>query len=391
MQTAVESEPARPAVLKSLSNESVHISREVSVVSSRAPTPSVIRSPVNELVPGVVSVKGPGAQFNRWNSRMSDKSWKQSRGISSQARQASQDTRLLDSNYESMRALADFLMTREPPPNNFMSFPSDDEESIHQLKRTAFRLFGKHKKRVKSPRLMQLPDSAVAAHTRSGARHIAISIPMQHDYTQGPLGSQAPSNPLRSHPTARPDSRGAVTVLKTVAEVRESASRYPTSDQQSHRAPVVSIRPTNSPLFPLQAGSRRVDPARIMSACRPDAMLQQRQPAAEPAPLIKSDSQRSRRSYIAVSPSQGTDPRHSNGTAYSQMSFTMTPRELSRQVSSASTAPSAPLISALQLTLPPRSSSISKFPNAQQQELDRSSKVAHEKAETQPPISPTIK
>ncbi|KAG4429074.1 hypothetical protein IFR05_015441 [Cadophora sp. M221] len=388
MQTSVRSEAPRPADIKSFSDESVHISKEVSVVSSRAPTPSNIPLIINEHVPsefapGITSVTAaPGAQLNRWNSKVSDMSWRHSRRTSLQAPRASQDAALLNSNRESMKALSDFLMTREPPPNNFMSIPSDDEKSLTTLKRTAFRLFGKQKKTAtKPPRLLQLPDSAVSAQTRSGARHIAISIPMEHDHLSIPIHLQPP-NPLRSHPLTKID-RGAVTVLKSVAE---RPSRDGTQDIGTGR---------QSPGTRPQAETRSLDATMIMSAYHPDSDATPRQSRVEQGPT-KYDPQRSQRSYIAVSPMevnqldcQAPDLRHSGGTIYSQMSFASTPMGHSRNISSVSTAPSATLITSLKLDLPPRTSSISKVPKAIQKELAIASKLANEKAIEEPQLSPT--
>ncbi|KAH7418016.1 hypothetical protein BKA64DRAFT_185837 [Cadophora sp. MPI-SDFR-AT-0126] len=394
MQTSVRSEAPRPADVKSLSDESVQVSREVSVVSTRAPTPSIIPAVINEYVPaefapGITSVTAQGAQLNRWNSRISDRSWRNSRRTSSQAPQISQDASMLHSNRESMKALSDFLMTRDPPPNNFMSIPSDDEESLSPLKKTAFRFFGKQKKSAKTPRLMQLPDSAVAAQTRSGARHIAISIPMEHDHSRAPTPVHPP-NPLRSHPPMNID-RSAVTVLKSVAEVRESASTNFRPETRSRDSAVENGYRPQSAGARSQKEKNGIDTTRIMSAYHPDSVSDKRQARVEPSPARYD--QRPQRSYIAVSPthhqdSQRVDLRHSGGTIYSQMSFASTGMGHSRNISSVSTAPSATLISSLKLDLPPRTSSISKVPVSIQKELAIASMLA-EKAAEEAPASPT--
>ncbi|KAH9224801.1 hypothetical protein DL95DRAFT_517006 [Leptodontidium sp. 2 PMI_412] len=391
MQTSVRSEAPRPADIKYFSDESVRVSREVSVVSTRAPTPSNIPLIINENVPsefapGITSVTAPGTHLNRWNSKVSDMSWRHSRRTSSQAPRASQDAALLNSNRESMKALSDFLMTREPPPNNFMSIPSDDEKSLTTLKRTTFSLFGKQKKTAtKSPKLLRLPDSAVSAQTRSGARHIAISIPMEHDHPWGPAFLQPP-NPLRSHPLTKID-RGAVTVLKSVAEG--------TPEKQSGDGTQSIGTGRQSPGLRSQGETRSLDATMIMSAYHPDSDVTPRQSRFEQRP-IKYEPQRSQRSYVAVSPmemnhpdSQALDLRHSGGTICSQMSFPSTGMEHSRNISSVSTAPSATLITSWKLDLPPRTSSISKVPKAIQNELAIASKLANEKSIEEPQLFPT--
>jgi len=394
MQTSVRSEAPRPADIKSLSDESVRVSREVSVVSSRAPTPSIIPAVINEYVPaeftpGITSVTAQGPQLNRWNSRISDRSWRYSRGTSLQAPRISQDADMLHDNRESMKALSDFLMTREPPPNNFMSIPSDDEKSLSSLKKTAFRFFGKQKKSAKAPRFMQLPDSAVAAQTRSGARHIAISIPMEHDHSRAPTPVHPP-NPLRSHPPTKVD-RSAVTVLKSVAEVRESASASLRPERRSRDGIADSECWPQRPDTRTHGGMNDIDATRIMSAYHPDLISNTRQSRVDPSPV--KYAQRPQRSYIAVSPthhqdSQRADLRHSGGTIYSQMSFASTGMGHSRNISSVSTAPSATLITSLKLDLPPRTSSISKVPKAIQRELAMASMLANEKLAEEAPASP---
>ncbi|KAH7336118.1 hypothetical protein BKA65DRAFT_28137 [Rhexocercosporidium sp. MPI-PUGE-AT-0058] len=391
MQTSVRSEALRPADLKAFSDESVHISREVSIVSSRAPTPSNIPSTINghvptEFAPGIASATGPGSQLNRWNSKVSDMSRRYSRRTSSLAPRTSQDAALLNSNRESMKALSDFLMTREPPPNNFMSIPSDDEKSLTSLKRSAFNFFGKQRKKTtKQPRLMQLPDSAVAAQTRSGARHIAISIPMEHNQSRGPNSLQPP-NPLRSHPPTKPD-RGAITVLKSVAEggpdrqskdgIRDGGDGRRNAESRSN------------------GGTRSLDASVIMNAYHLDEDESPRQSRVAQHPM-SHDPQRSQKSYVAVSPtelnqldSQLPDLRNSGGTMYSQMSFASTRMGHSRNISSISTAPSATVFTSLQLDLPPRTSSIPKVSKALQKELAIASNLANERAAEGPRASPT--
>ncbi|KAL2069144.1 hypothetical protein VTL71DRAFT_15482 [Oculimacula yallundae] len=388
MQTSVRSDAPRPADITSLSDEFVRVSREVSIVSSRAPTPSVLPSIIKEHVPsefgpGITPATGSGNQLNRWNSKVSDASWRYSRRTSWQLPRVSQDAALLHSNRESMKALSDFLMTREPPPNNFMSIPSDDEKSPSSLKKRASRLFGKSKKKSKAPRLMQLPDSAVAAQTRSGARHIAISIPMENIRPQS-LPAYQPPNPLRSHPPTKLDRGGAVTVLKPVAEaIPEKPSKDATLDDGIDRQIPGSLS---------QGEIRNLDAEMVVKAYQIDSGLS---PREEQRPK-KHDPQRSQRSYVAVSPMdldqlnrQRPELRMSDGTIYSQMSMASTDMGHSRNISSVSTVPSATLISALKLDLPPRTSSIDKVPTAIQKELPIASKLASDKETEKSRASPS--
>jgi hypothetical protein len=306
-------------------------------------------------------------------------------------RQSSQDPSMLESNRDSMKALADFLMTKEPPPNNFMSMASDDEMSILPVKKSAFKIFGRQKsKKAKAPKLMQLPDSAVAAKTIEGARHIAISIPIEHDHLDG-TPSEPPSRP-HSAPrlqSERPD-RGAVTVLKPVVEVRESGSSYlPTesgsdnrNENRDSRAESV-ITPAAELLGP--------ETTRTLENYYTQLNHQQRRArAAEAKAAIKSEP-RTHSSYVVVPPvdlvrqdSQRSDPRHSGGTVYSTASMTTAPGH-SRGVSSVSTAPSSSGPSGVRIDLPPRISSMSKIPLSLEAELAQAHKLATERAAKEDP------
>ncbi|PBP19230.1 hypothetical protein BUE80_DR009849 [Diplocarpon rosae] len=387
MHTSVASEANPLKDLASLSNESVHISTEVSVVSSRAPTTSIPGPMNNEHGPAdftSAAVTGSGT-LNRRDSRLSDTSWRHSRGPSAQSRRGFQSATVLESNRESVRALSEFLMTREPPPNHFMSIPSDDEKSAVSLKRGAIKLFGKQRKKAKAPRFMQLPDSAVAARTRSGARHIAISIPTEHDWPEGKTSSRAP-NPLRSHPSQESpvETGGTVTVLKPVTEARESASHLANHARSS-------IRPVNSELTP--SGSVSNHPPvnfgpdfNIPSAFNPD-LTSSIHLGGEPSPTPRYNPQRSQNSYVTVCPieierqdSQRSEQRNSVGTVLSQVSY-VNDGHL-RGISSVSTTPNATLVPGMKLGLPPRRSSISKVPKYthEHEGLAHASDLADEKA-----------
>ena len=92
-----------------------------------------------------------------------------------------------------------------------MSIPESDGGSLHSIKRSAFQLFGRQRsKKSKTPntKLLRLPDSAVSAKTKCGSRYIAISIPLEYDFPEGPpRQSQLPQETAKSstkfqHPSA---------------------------------------------------------------------------------------------------------------------------------------------------------------------------------------------
>ncbi|KAF8859380.1 hypothetical protein BDZ45DRAFT_782765 [Acephala macrosclerotiorum] len=421
MQSSVRSEPPHLGdILRAFSNDSVHINKEVSITSSRVPTPiqkaSISSMPPIHIRPQTARVSsmpygGSAAPVSRWNSMSkSEKSslFQFQMRPGTGRRPSSVDPDLLESNRESMKALSDFLMTREPPPNNWMSIQSsDDDKSLHSLKRSAYNLFGKgKKKKSKTPRLMRLPDSAVAARTREGARHIAISIPIEHDHME-PTRPRTPMAAIRqqrrSGDRERTD-RTVVHVMKPVTESRESVSSYLTSPPRSRNGPVVVEPVQKSPINPL--------------AFHPPGDFRPQSPTLgqnagtylnyKPEPRIEprnANPKTPHKSYVAVSPtavqrqdSKPSDQRHSGGTLYSAISTAATPHAgHSRQESSVSTAPSAiatgatgaTIMPSLKLNLPLRNSSISKLPKSIQEELAQSSKLANEKAALEPPNSPT--
>ncbi|KAI6713665.1 hypothetical protein JHW43_003791 [Diplocarpon mali] len=383
MLTSAASEATRLKNLRSLSNESVHVSREVSVVASRAPTLSNLQPTINENAPaGSTSAAATGSEtLDQRNSILSDKSWIHSRGPSAQSRRRSRAPTMPESNRDSTRELSDFLMTREPPPNNFMSIPSDDEKSQISLRRGAIKLFRKRRKNAKAQRFMQLPDSAVAAWTRSGARHIAISIPMEHDWPEGTGPSRTP-NPLRSHPPQKSpvETGGTVTVLKPVKELWDSAS-YLAKDPRISIGPVDSEISPSSPDFTPTTVNFGPD-FNILSAFNPE--LTSSRPRGDSSPAIGSEPQRSQNHYAGVGPveiprqdSQRSEQRHSVGTVLSQVSL-VTDRNL-RQVGSVSTPPGATRVPGMKLGLPPRRSSISKVPKHPQREHAHACSLVNEK------------
>lgn len=343
--------------------------------------------------PGPTTVATAETPLGRWNSMKTSNSNRYSARYSRGSIQAPQDENTYDGNRQSMKALAEFLNTREPPPTNWVSRLSDDEKSLNSLKKSAFRLFKKSKsKKEKPPRFLQLPDSAVAAKTRNGARHIAISIPIEHDHIEpakkpAPLVQEQQQDPSLQIPStnAQPD-RSSVTILKPVVELRESGSSYLGSVAKSKKSE------TELAQVPLGARGKspelHVDTNYITKDYFTGLETKQKFPAGESPPL---DSARSPTTYTAVSPviRQGSpsDPRHSGGTAYSTTSLG-TWGGHSRGPSSVSTAPSATLISSLKLDLPPRKSSMSKGLQTTKAELIQTSKLINEVHQDGDPLHP---
>ncbi|KUJ23531.1 uncharacterized protein LY89DRAFT_663947 [Mollisia scopiformis] len=412
MQSSVRSEP--PPHLgdlpRTFSNDSVHISKEVSVTSSRVPTPPVQRSMYSPMPPSLVqrpasAISRPfsisAGQVTRWNSmsKNSEKSSLFQMRTEMGRRRSSVDPDLLESNRESMKALSDFLMTREPPPTNWVSAQSsDDDKSLNSFKRSAYKLFGKSKKKKKSKqqKLLRLPDSAVAARTSRGARHIAISIPLVHDHMEF-VRSDTPTPETRMGKRERTD-RAAVHVLKPLHELRESGSIHITSPPRSSNGPVIVI-----PEFSINPlASHPPDEALRQSPTLGGTYLNYRpQPRIEPSNAPKHDPKRPSKSYVAVSPTamqradsqRSADPRHSGGTVYSTISIATPNVGHSRQVSSVSTAPSATatsiaIIPGLKLDLPPRNSSMSKIAKPIQAELAQSSNTNDLPSPPNSPLKP---
>ncbi|KAI1339310.1 hypothetical protein F5Y15DRAFT_383926 [Xylariaceae sp. FL0016] len=146
------------------------------------------------------------------------------------------------------------LLNQPPPPGNHMSIPDQISSSSEDDKWKKFKI-KVLRKRPKShkhrPPTIKLPDSAVAARTTGGHRHIAISIPLEHSHMAPLENSQYPVyesmtadfqreiesrlGALRNSIPGRPTG-----VLKPVAEDQESTS----SISLSPRAPPYVDRTT---------------------------------------------------------------------------------------------------------------------------------------------------
>jgi hypothetical protein len=183
--------------------------------------------------------------------------------------------------------LIEFLRNKTPPPDNYMSIP-DQYEHNADGKFSKIKLFRRRSKSSVSslPRQIRLPDSAVAGTTTGGYRHIAISIPIQYSHVGPDTKSQYPvsqptgylsemgasSAPVRTFS----NERGVVTVLRTVAEDRESlSSSTGNNSSRTQLRPPVSVKPLNPPLSPPQSPeSREGDSSKDYFSLLPDSKPQ---------------------------------------------------------------------------------------------------------------------
>ncbi|PMD27789.1 hypothetical protein NA56DRAFT_147522 [Hyaloscypha hepaticicola] len=406
MQSSVRAETARVADLKGLSSTSVRVNRKVTVVSSTSPTPVVKRGKYSHMPsvpndhsrpqtsPSPANVTAVDAPLHRWNStRTSNTNRPSLRHSRARSQQAPQDVATLDDSRQHMRALSDFLMTRQPPPNNWVSKLSDDERSLNSLKKSAFKLFKNKSKSQKAPRLLQLPDSAVAAKTLSGVRHIAISIPIEHDHIEppkkpAPLVQARPQQLQQSLSANSKPDRPAVTILKPVVELRESVSSHLSSIAKNMKSKTELSSPSPEPRA--KSSELHVDTTKISRDYYTG--LETRQiTLTDDSRSANGEEARSPKSYKEISPvlrqdSLQSDPRHSGGTAYSTVTLG-TWGGHSRGPSSVSTAPSASPISPHKFDLPPRNSSKVRVPQ-NIAELIQPSKLVTEVPQDGDPLHP---
>ncbi|KAJ1335883.1 hypothetical protein MN608_02627 [Microdochium nivale] len=152
-------------------------------------------------------------------------------------------------NDDSLHSLVEFLR-RTPPPHNYMSIPEPQYTDPTQPGNKWKRLSALHKRkqgyapRLSRPPIIKLPDSAVAAKTTGGHRHIAISIPFQYSHLAPLSSSQYPVFDSMSAEFQRDiDSRlGPMTNMRwdhtgtrlhTIGEDRESMASASVSDPVS--------------------------------------------------------------------------------------------------------------------------------------------------------------
>jgi hypothetical protein len=271
-----------------------------------------------------------------------------------------------------------------------MSIP--DHEEGRSFKKSAFKIFGrKNSNRNRPPRLLQLPDNAVAAKTLSGSRHIAISIPLQYDHPENGQPSSRSIHPLQSSPPKYPPP---VTVLKPVVEGRESTSSHRKSSvegregkrQGGHSQQVSLTTPAAELLGPETAKTLKNYYTQLN---------RQHKVKAESISSIKTGESKSQRSIDAGTStesmrqdSQSADPRHSGGTVYS--AITISPQDYPGRLSNVSTAPSMNPTSPAKGDLPFRNSSIPKVPKPIQTELAQSYLAASFPSQQDPPRSSVL-
>lgn len=116
-------------------------------------------------------------------------------------------------DFESLDDLITFLVT-EPPPENYMSIGDSLEQSRPQRK-SPLKLFQRqNSKKIKQPRQILLPDSAVAAKTTQGHWHIAITIPPEHDPLLPKPDYKLKEEQLQGKESATTNYNDPITILK---------------------------------------------------------------------------------------------------------------------------------------------------------------------------------
>ncbi|KAF5673169.1 hypothetical protein FDENT_10400 [Fusarium denticulatum] len=185
--------------------------------------------------------------------------------------------------HDGLAELIDFLRNHSPPSGNFMSIPDgippEDRGRWHRLRK-----LGKRSKSLsKSPQTIRLPDSAVSGTTIGGHRHIAISIPLD----ASPFGRTPRSQyPIYQHRSVKPltsqyaptravlNDKGVVTVLRTVAEDRESSPSVSPANSQlllstiPQRSPNSSINGHSTPV-PINSSYQSTAPEHLKILATP--------------------------------------------------------------------------------------------------------------------------
>ena len=260
----------------------------------------------------------------------------------------------LEKDRRDWRELAAFLRTNDPPRSNFMS--RTDGEMTGKSKKHAgslkmFRRTAAKKSPPHAAKPLQLPDSAVAARTTKGHWHIAISIPLSAISTFADDVHKTGSHQTR-----------VIEEEQRLATPSSQPPAYRPASAQNTRAGNISPSPSQNSIHP----ALRKEPsmtsisndndrneeltgkaANVMKSYYRQERLQNEEdvPCAAPQSLDEVLSSSKRRSQVTpTSPSttspfmkrgtfgpvyanpndiernnsQRTDPRHSNGTAFSQ-------------------------------------------------------------------------
>jgi len=142
-----------------------------------------------------------------------------------------------------------------------MSIPYSNEKIFEKAALKIFRR--QNRKSQNAPKPLRLPDSAVSAKTRNGARHIAISIPIEYEYL-GEKASPVKRYTLQGHKRSSSPPR-AVVVLKpfvsssAATDIRESrpqTSRFNTHTKRDSRNVILEASPTAIDKVPDRDGNK---------------------------------------------------------------------------------------------------------------------------------------
>ncbi|SZF05499.1 unnamed protein product [Blumeria hordei] len=158
-----------------------------------------------------------------------------------------------------MNEMADFFMKCPPPVSHAtLHGLSDNEKRSTNIRHSALRMFGRYKKKKSTAsEPLQHPESVVSSKTRSGAKHMAISIPQGDNFCAVKSECNLPQRLV--------SECGSVTVLKPVSEFGElhrlSQSHHRDSAQSS-RAEDRQKFSIHGPLIEEYQSNYRVQPKR---------------------------------------------------------------------------------------------------------------------------------
>jgi hypothetical protein len=250
-------------------------------------------------------------------------------------------------------------------------------------KKSPFNIFGRRSSsRSRPPKLMQLPDIAVAAKTLNGSRHIAISIPIQYDHPEDTPAAQrtvhGPTSPASKFPPP-------VTVLKPVVEAREPVSPY-------RKPSLEGKREGGSPDSVPAAELLGPETAKTLKNYYTQ-LHRQHKLSAESNSSLKSGERSQRNSQTGTytdairADNAQSDPRHSGGTVYSAVAISL--QDHSQRLSSTSTSPSVNIIS-VKSDMPRQNSSGPRVPKAIQTELAQNYQASNFPSQQEPPRSSVL-
>jgi hypothetical protein len=248
----------------------------------------------------------------------------------------------------SLNDLATFLLTKDPPPENFMSM-GDTTEQVRPQRKLPFKFLQRQdSKKVKEcPPQLLLPDSAVAARTIQGHWHIAITIPPEYDPLlprPGPVSQEVQLPPKESISI---DCDGPITVLKPAImenrPMRITRVDFIAPSDSTNNAVVEETPRSTSRSIPDSVASKAESPKIMQNSCDRESVLGVSISAAGTIPLLPRPRE-PRGETRVMSPVDAhrsrwkKDSRNSNGTTFSGRSIQTTPSH-SRDSTSISTAP----------------------------------------------------